>query len=247
MLLEICAGSLHSALAAEAGGAYRIELCDNLGEGGTTPSPGTIIQAIHRLSIPVFILIRPRPGDFLYSEEEYESMKDDISFCKEYGAKGVALGILKNDGSVDVERTVELVQIARPMQVTFHRAFDLARDPFQALEDVISLGIDRILTSGQAPTAVQGSGLIRELVIQSAGRITIMPGSGVSESNVSDLITLTGAKEVHASLRGPVESRMQFRNETLNMGKTGHDKFSHQETDAKRVHEMMRLLDSISR
>jgi copper homeostasis protein len=246
MLLEICAGSLYSALAAQAGGAHRIELCDNLDEGGTTPSPGTIRQAVNLLNIPVFVLIRPRAGDFLYSKEEFESMRDDIRFCKEHGAEGVVLGILKEDGSVDVERTDELVQLARPMQVTFHRAFDLAADPFRALEDIIGLGIERVLTSGQAATAIEGAALIKELIYRSAGRISIMPGSGINEYNVMEIIKLTGAGEIHASLRGPVKSGMRFQNDALNMGKTGIDEYSRQETDPARVREMINQLGAFS-
>lgn len=242
MLLEICAGSLHSALAARAGGAHRIELCDNLSEGGTTPSPGTIIQAIDLLSIPVFVLIRPRAGDFLYSQEEFDGMKDDILFCKEHGAKGVVLGMLKENGSVDMERTAELVRLARPMQVTFHRAFDLAADPFIALEDIIALGIERILTSGQAVTAIEGAPLIRALIKQSAGRIILMPGSGIGEHNVLELIRSTGADEIHASLRSPVHSRMAFRNDGPSMGKDSTGDYSRLETDPEKVRNVLALI-----
>jgi copper homeostasis protein len=208
-ILEVCAGSLTSALNAQAGGAHRIELCDNLDEGGTTPSPGVIIQAVRLLTIPVFVLIRPRPGDFIYSDAEFGAMKEDILFCKTHGAKGVVLGILKADGSVDTERTGELVELARPMKVTFHRAFDLTAEPFQALEDIISLGIERILTSGQASNAIDGADLIKQLNNRSNNRIIIMPGSGITEKNVTELIRITGAMEIHGSLRSLVEGRME--------------------------------------
>jgi len=234
-LLEICAGSLTSALNAQAGGAGRIELCDNLAEGGTTPSPGLIKQAVQRLSIPVFVLIRPRTGDFLYSDEEFNVMKDDIIFSKEHGVKGVVLGVLNADGSVDMERTKELVELARPLAVTFHRAFDMTVNPFKAMEDIISLGIDRILTSGQAENALTGADIIQQLNNLANNRIIIMPGGGITENNVSELIARTGVNEVHASLRLPVKSRMDFRNETASMGKAVGKEYEWMETDVERV------------
>jgi len=211
-LLEICAGSLTSAFNARAGGAHRIELCDNLNEGGTTPSAGIIKQAVQRLNIPVFVLIRPRGGDFLYSNEEFSAMKEDVVFCKEHGAKGVVLGILNTDGSVDMHRMRELVALARPMEVTFHRAFDMVENPFKALEDIISLGIERILTSGQAENAILGAGLIQQLNNRANNRIIIMPGSGINENNIEHLIAMTGAVEFHASLRSREDSGMSFKN-----------------------------------
>jgi copper homeostasis protein len=242
-LLEVCAGSLHSAIAAQSGGAHRIELCDNLNEGGTTPSPGVIIQAVKSISIPVFVLIRPRAGDFLYSEEEFAAMKEDILFCKGHGAKGVVVGMLKADGSVDTVRMAELVALARPMQITFHRAFDRAFNPYRALEDIISLGIERVLTSGQAATAVEGADLLSALIQKAGDRIIIMPGSGVSEDNVADLLKKTGAKEVHASLRSPVRSLMKYGDEDAMMNKTGHDEFTRMETDPERVREVRSILN----
>jgi copper homeostasis protein len=241
-ILEICAGSLTSAIAAQKGGAGRIELCDNLSEGGTTPSPGIIRQAVKLLDIPVFVLVRPRPGDFLYSDEEFEAMKEDVLFCKEQGAAGIVTGILLADGSVDAERTAELAVLARPMQVTFHRAFDMTADPFKAMETIISLGIERILTSGQATNAIEGADLIAELVSLAENRIIIMPGGGIVESNVNKLIQKTGAKEVHASLRSAVESNMQFRNFEASMGKPGQDEFFRMETDHERVRLVKNLI-----
>jgi copper homeostasis protein len=234
-LLEVCAGSLTSALNAQKGGAHRIELCDNLNEGGTTPSPGIIIQAVKFLEIPVFVLIRPRPGDFLYSEQEFDAMKEDVLFCKEHRAKGAVLGILNADGSVDMERTAELVGLAAPMQVTFHRAFDMTRDPFRAMEDIISLGIKRILTSGQAASATDGADLLAKLITRATGRIIIMPGGGINEDNVKDLIRKTGAIEIHASLRSQIQSVMQFLNMNSSMGKPGKDEYSLMETDPEKV------------
>lgn len=240
-LLEVCAGSLSSALNAQRGGARRVELCENLKEGGITPSPGFIQQAVKLLDIPIFVLIRPRSGDFLYSNDEFELMKMDVLFCKEFGADGVVLGILKSDGRVNKERTAELIRIAYPMQVTFHRAFDMTRDPFRAMEDIINLGIKRILTSGQAANALEGADLITELITLAAGRIIIMPGGGINEENILELKNKTKAHEFHASLRSPVKSRMQFRNEKTSMGKAGEDEYTWLETDAERVKRFCNL------
>jgi copper homeostasis protein len=242
MILEICAGSISSAFAAQKGGAHRIELCDNLNEGGTTPSPGIIKQAVKLLEIPVFVLIRPRAGDFLYADVEFEAMKEDILFCKEHGAEGVVFGILKPDGSIDMGRNAELVQLAHPMQVTFHRAFDMTRDPVQAMEDIISLGIKRILTSGQAANAPAGADLIAELIIRAKGRTVIMPGGGINEENILRLKNHTRAVEFHASLRSPVKSRMQFHNNTSCMGKTGENEYAWMETDPVRVRNFIKMM-----
>lgn len=235
MVLEICAGSINSAIAAQEGGTDRIELCSNLAEGGITPAPSTIVIARKYLHVPLFVLIRPRPGDFLYNDLEFEQMKEDILFCKEHRAEGVVFGILKPDGNIDVTRNAELIRLAHPMQVTFHRAFDMTRDPFQAMEDIISLGIKRILTSGQAVTALDGAEHISELIRRAAGRIIIMPGGGINEDNVNDLIRITGAKEIHASLRTNIQSKMQFRNTKTSMGKQGMDEYFWMETDPDRV------------
>jgi copper homeostasis protein len=245
MILEICAGSISSAYAAQAGGAHRIELCDNLSEGGTTPSPGVIRQVVNSLVIPVFVLIRPRAGDFLYSDREFEAMKEDVTFCKEHGAKGVVMGLLKSDGTVDSDRTAELVRLAHPMEVTFHRAFDMTRDPFRALEDIISLGIERILTSGQADNAMNGAILIKQLNNQANNRIIILPGGGITENNAAGLLKKTGAKELHASLRSPVISQMKFRNKNTSMGKPGQDEYVWMETDSDRVNHLLEQLNSI--
>ena len=242
MILEVCAGSLSSALAARAGGAHRIELCSNLSEGGTTPSPGIIKEAIRLLDIPVFVLIRPRAGDFLYSDAEFDAMKEDILFCKERRAKGIVTGLLKTDGTIDINRTAELVRLARPMQVTFHRAFDMTRDPLQTMEDIISLGIDRILTSGQANTALEGADLIAALIRRAAGRIIIMPGGGINEDNVANLIQSTGATEIHASLGSQIQSKMQFRNMDASIGKSGQNAYGWIETDPERVRKVVKKM-----
>jgi copper homeostasis protein len=233
--LEICAGSMDSALAARAGGADRIELCASLEAGGTTPSPGIILQAVQRLDIPVFVLIRPRPGDFLYSEDEFEAMKKDVLFCRGNGVKGVVIGMLKSDRSVDMERCSRLIELARPMEVTFHRAFDMTAMPFLALEDIISLGCSRILTSGRRDTAADGAGLIHELVCRAAGRISIMPGGGVNEGNIAQIIKSTGASEIHGSFRSAAE------------GADDQSFGSHQrmETDPERVSRALTAIRSV--
>lgn len=243
--LEVCAGSLTSALNAGEAGAHRVELCDNLSEGGTTPSPGVIMQAVTKLQIPVFVLIRPRSGDFIYSDAEFEAMKEDIVFCREQGAKGIVSGVLKTDGSVDKDRMEELVDLARPMKITFHRAIDMVRDPFLALEDIIALGIDRILTSGQANSAIEGTGLISELVKMAGDRIIIMPGSGINEMNIISLYQKTKTFEFHASLRSPVKSKMQFRNEKPTMGSSHESEFQWMETDPERVKHVIALLSDL--
>jgi copper homeostasis protein len=241
-LLEVCAGSLSSALAARAGGAHRIELCTSLSEGGTTPSAGIIKKAIMLLDIPVFVLIRPRAGDFLYSDAEFDAMKEDILFCKERRAKGIVTGLLKTDGTIDIDRTAELVRLARPMQVTFHRAFDMTRDPLQTMEHIISLGIDRILTSGQANTVLDGADLIAAFISRAAGRIIIMPGGGINEDNVANLIQSTGATEIHASLRSQIQSKMQFRNITTSLGAESSDEYTRMETDPERVRLVLKKM-----
>lgn len=210
-LLEICAGSLPSAVAAQAGGADRIELCQNLEQGGTTPSYGTIEQVLARLTIPVFVLIRPRPGNFWYDAEELAIMAADIRQCRTLGCAGVVLGALGHNSQVDLVSCRRLLEAADAMPVTFHRAFDACLDQAQALEDTIGLGCQRILTSGGQATAPEGQQQLAALVKQAAGRISIMPGSGVTPATIQDLISHTGAHEFHASakrlLRGPIGAK----------------------------------------
>lgn len=199
-LLEICAASPQSALNAEKGGADRIELCDNLWEGGTTPSLATIQLIKKSINIPVFVLIRPRGGDFVYNDLEFEIMKRDIELCKEHGIDGVVSGILLRDGKVDIERTTELVKASDSMEFTFHRAFDLTPDPFAALEDIIQCGANRILTSGQKNTADEGSELIARLISKAGKRLRILAGGGINENNVHTLVE-TGCAEFHLTAK----------------------------------------------
>lgn len=238
--MEVCANSVRSALAAQEGGAIRVELCDNLPEGGTTPSYATIALAKKMLSIKVYPIIRPRGGDFLYSDLEFDLMKEDIKICKSLNCDGVVIGILKADGSVDKERCAELIAAAKPMPVTFHRAFDMSNDLEKALEDIIELGCERILTSGGESSALKGADVLAKLIKQAQGRIIIMPGAGVSVSNIADIIKLTGAKEFHASARHAIKSEMQFRNPRLSMGSIA-DEFSYDLTDSETVKNLIGL------
>jgi copper homeostasis protein len=190
-------GDLESALAAEQGGAGRFELCDNLSVGGTTPSAGMIAEACRRLTIPVHVLIRPRSGDFVYSPAEQAAMRFDIELARTLGAAGVVFGVLRPDASIDREQTAALVELARPMSVTFHKAFDQTREPEQALETLISLGIDRVLTSGGCPTALEGTDTLKRLVAQTRGRIAVMAGGRLAAENLGTIIATTGVREVH--------------------------------------------------
>lgn len=214
-LLEIAAGSLDSALAAQAGGADRVELCGNLGEGGTTPSYGTLAVARDRLRIPLFVLVRPRAGDFLYDGAEREAMLRDIEACVRLGCDGVVTGALDRDGDVDLPACRELVAAAGSLPVTFHRAFDVARDQAAALEAVIALGCERLLTSGGQVDALSGVEAIAALVRQAGTRLRIMAGAGVNAGNVRELLARSGVREVHASAKAPRRSAMRHRNTLL--------------------------------
>ncbi|WP_257668684.1 copper homeostasis protein CutC [Parapedobacter tibetensis] len=218
--LEICANSVASALAAQAGGADRIEFCQNLEAGGTTPSHGQIKLVQQRINIGIHVLIRPRAGDFLYSELEFEEMKADIAFCKEIGCDGVVIGLLHANGGVDKDGTRELVVLAKPMHVTFHRAFDVCNDPFEALESIIACGCGRLLTSGMKNTALEGAELIKTLIGHANGRISIMPGSGIHEDNISQIAQETGAVAFHTSAKVEQPSEMIYATDAV--GGTGN-------------------------
>lgn len=198
--LEVCCGDLQSVCAAKEGGAHRVELCRALDVDGLTPSEDMMAAAIG-MGIPVQVLIRPREGNFVYNEEEVQNMLRDIRLAKRLGANGVVIGTLKPDGSIDEETVRRLVEEAEGLSITFHRAFDVCREPLEALEQIIALGCHRLLTSGQASTAEQGIPLIKKLVEQSAGRIIIMPGAGVNPQNARRILSETGASEIHGSLR----------------------------------------------
>jgi copper homeostasis protein len=231
---EICANSVASCIAAQEGGADRVELCAGIPEGGTTPSFGMIRNARENISIALNVIIRPRGGDFLYSDSELREMVYDIQAAKELGADGLVFGCLRPDGSVDMEAMSVLMEAAGDTPVTFHRAFDHTSDPFKALEDVISLGCARILTSGCRPTALEGAELLAQLVEKAAGRIIIMPGCGVRESNIAEIARLSSAREFHFSARESVESGMFFRNPEVAMG-SEDDPYGYDVTTARRV------------
>jgi len=244
-LLEISVDSVDSASAAQRGGASRVELCSDLAEGGITPSAGLIATARKALSIPLHVMIRPRAGDFCYSAEEFEIMKRDILMAKQLRVDGVVFGILNVDGKVDVDRTKELVQLAQPMQSTFHRAFDMAADLSQALEDVIRSGAVRVLTSGGEPAAENALHAIRGLVDASRGRIAIMACGGVREHNARRVIEATGVLEIHVGQSGvaaELPSPMRYRNEKLSIGRepgSDHRRFV---VSDERVRNLVRVL-----
>jgi copper homeostasis protein len=219
-LLEICANSVKSCIEAQKGGAYRVELCAGIPEGGTTPSYGDIVLARELLKIKLNVIIRPRGGDFLYNDLEHKIMLKDIENAGRLGVDGVVIGCLNPEGDIDMKRNKELIDAAGDMSITFHRAFDMCRDPYDALEKIIELGCDRILTSGQQPKAVEGINLLKELVERAGDRIIIMPGSGVNADNILHLARETGAIEFHLSAREPIESGMLYRNPNLKMGGT---------------------------
>ena len=209
-LIEIATSDFLTTRSAVEGGADRIELCANLAEGGTTPSYAHIKKCREAFDITLFPIIRPRGGDFLYTKDEFEIMKNDIKLCKELGCEGIVIGLLNMDGTIDMVRTAELIELAYPLEVTFHRAFDRCKDPFAALEELIGIGCQRILTSGQKPTVSEGVDLIGELNKKADDRIIILPGSGVRKDNVKMLAEKTGCIEFHSSLRGKAKSPMQF-------------------------------------
>jgi len=214
--LEVIGFNIESCTLAQAAGASRIELCDNPGEGGTTPSYGFIKAAREKLQIYLYPIIRPRGGDFLYTDEEFEIMKTDVMTCKELCCDGVVIGMLNADGTVDTERCRQLVALAYPLGVTFHRAFDRVNNASLALEDIIEMGCERILTSGLHPTAMEGAGIIADLIKQADERIIIMPGSGVRSDNIIELANKTGAVEFHSSARVGIDSKMKYSNTAMN-------------------------------
>jgi len=242
--LEVCANSFSSALAAQEGGAIRVEFCENMAEGGTTPSYGQIKLAKERLEIEVWPIIRPRGGDFLYSDDEFQIMKLDIEFCKSLGCDGIVIGMLTSNGEIDRERCAKLVELAKPLPVAFHRAFDMCNDLSVGLEQLIELGIVRILTSGGAENAFKGAPLISALIKQAANRIEIMPGAGINPQNIQEIRNITGARVFHSSARAKVESKMKFRNQLSKMGNI-EDEYQYEQTSATIVKELVNSLNTI--
>lgn len=244
--LEICVDSVESAVNAQIAGAHRVELCNDLIEGGTTPSSGTISIVREIITICLHVIIRPRGGDFLYSGKEYEIMRRDIEICGEYGVDGIVLGILNRDGSIDVDRTARLIESAHPMSATFHRAFDMCSDPVKGLEDVIATGASRLLTSGQKNRAEEGLDLITLLVQKAEERIIIMPGSGIDDLNIEKIARASGAKEFHLTGRKVIDSEMSFRREDILMGGVpGIQEFSRKIADTEKIKKIINILEEI--
>lgn len=238
-IIEIATSDLETTRSAVQGGADRIELCANLAEGGTTSSPGILKKCRELFSVQLFPIIRPRGGDFLYSREEIECMLADIRFCKELGFDGVVIGSLDHQGNIDKVVTARMVELAYPMNVTFHRAFDRCRDPFEALEQLIEIGCERILTSGQMPTVDEGIELLARLNEAAAGRIIIMPGSGVRKDNIRALQEKTGCVEFHSSLRKKKRSGMNF----IHPGFAGSEEsYSNNDIDPEDVRALRKAL-----
>ena len=237
--LEIIGYNIESCIAAQAGGADRIELCDNPSEGGTTPSYGFIKAAREKLSVELYVIIRPRGGDFLYTDAEFELMKTDVEICKKTGCDGIVMGILNANGNIDKKRCSEIINYAYPLGVTFHRAFDRTVDPFIALEDIIKAGCERILTSGQHQKAIDGSGLIKELISRADDRIIIMPGAGINSANIVSIAESTGAVEFHSSASVYINSEIRYNNEKI------IEKMMHVTVDKKEVENMSTLLKAI--
>ena len=241
---EICIDNVASALAVQKGGADSIELCAGLSEGGTTPSVGMIRKCRELLDIKIFVMIRPRRGDFLFSEPEIEVMLEDIAVAKAEGADGVVIGLLLPNGKVDVKNTKRLVAAARPMLVTFHRAFDMTPEPIAALHALKACGVDRILTSGQQATAEEGIELIKILLKEAGDDIVILPGGGINPSNLNEIL-VDGVKEIHATAAERVESLMESRNEWVDLSdEQDISEYEHVQTIPLTVNKMRELMNT---
>jgi copper homeostasis protein len=236
MKLEIIGFNIESCLTAQEAGASRIELCAGPGEGGTTPSYAFIRAAREKLRPDLYVMIRPRGGDFLYSDDDFEIMKNDVAVCKQLGCDGIVTGILARNGKIDKRRCAQLAKLAYPLEATFHRAFDRAADPFEALEDIIDAGFERILTSGMKPKAIDATELLSGLVEKAGDRIIIMPGSGVTAKNILRIAESTGAKEFHSSAGIPRKSEMEFQKTGMN------ESLEHVTTNKEEIEQMIRLL-----
>ena len=241
-LLEVCCGDIESVRAANAGGAGRIELCSALADGGVTPSAGLIMRAVEVSEIPVNVLIRPRGGDFLYTADEVAIMIDDINMCRSLDADGVVIGALTSDGHIDIDTVARLMEAAGGMSVTFHRAFDMCRSASDGLNELIRLGCNRVLTSGQHASALKGIDVLRSLRTQAEGRILILAGAGINADAARQIIATGAADEVHASCRRPVSSLMQWRRDDVSMGAPGVDEFSRLVTSAEEVKSIVNII-----
>lgn len=245
ILLEVCADSIDSALIAQSAGAYRIEFCNTLSVGGVTPSFPQIEALRKLLHIKLYVLIRPRGGDFLYDDVEFETMKSEIEFCGKTGCDGVVIGILHADGSIDKQRCKELIDIAKryKMGVTFHRAFDRCNDLFQGLEEVVELGCERILTSGGRNGAFEGMYILRKLIERAGRRIVVMPGAGITPENVEELIHYTRLRELHGTFSSRFPSAMTYHNPSLS---NPEEEYSFTQTDFFKVREVIKIIDNLN-
>jgi copper homeostasis protein len=245
VLLEICVDSVESAAASERGGADRVELCAGLPEGGTTPSAGMIAAVRKKIAIGLNVMVRPRGGDFCYSTDEFGIMQRDILIARQLGANGVVFGILNTDGKVDSGRMRHLVDMARPLKVTCHRAFDMARDLEEALEDLAEVGVDRLLTSGGKKSAVDAMPTLKQLVQQAHGRLSVMACGELSIANVKAVIAYSKISEVHAGLGTSVTSAMKFRNQKIEMGTLTNSEYQHVVVTESSVRELRAAIDSL--
>ena len=246
-VLEVCCGSADFAVAAASAGADRVELCDNLVEGGTTPSLGATALAVERASVPVMAMVRPRGGDFLYSDLEVEVMLRDIDALKGVGVSGIVFGALCADGRVDAEKTRRLLDAARPLPVTFHRAFDVSRDLFESLDALMEIGVDRVLTSVGRGAVVEDLALLGALVTHAAGRLTVLPGGGIRPENVGSVLAVPGIREVHVGASTRVESGMAHRVTGVPMGSSYEpDEYVREAADAAMIGALSLRLDSVS-
>lgn len=242
VLVEACVDSVEACVAAERGGAGRLELCDDLVEGGTTPSLGMIAECMKRVRIPINVMIRPRGGEFLYSRAELAVMRRDITAAKKLGVHGVVFGMLMPDGTMDAALMRELVRLARPLSVTCHRAIDVTPDPLAALDTLIRLGVDRVLTSGQRETALEGAGIIRQMVARARGRIVILAGCGIDGRNARALVARTGVTEVHLRGTSWVKSGMRYRSRRVSFAPTGGSDYAREVTDARKIRAVVRAI-----
>jgi copper homeostasis protein len=247
MLLEVCIDSVESAIAAERGGARRVELCSDLLEGGITPNVGLIASVRSHISIGIFVMVRPRGGDFCYSDLEFEVMREEIKHAQHLGADGIVLGLLDHDARIDIARTRELVELARPLPVTFHRAIDMTPDLQIAVEHVIATGATRILTSGGAQDATRGMSEIAKMVETARGRISIMPGGAVSKKTIAKIARATGATEFHSSVRSRIPSPVRFRKDGLAMGNVNGKEFVRYEVREENVRALVDMLDRLAK
>ncbi len=238
LAIEVCVEGVDGLLAAQAAGANRVELCASLLEGGVTPSFGVIQEALRQSRIPVHVIVRPRGGDFLYTDIEYATMRADVQSCRAAGAHGVVIGCLTADGQVDVARTRELVELARPMSVTFHRAFDMTRDPAEALDALIRCGVDRVLTSGQRETAIEGMDTLRRINEQAGDRIIVMGCGALTPDNIATVRRAANLKELHFAALRNEPSGMRYRNPRVGMGGSDRDReYTNTVTDPSLVRE----------